>query len=170
MRKKAWKKNIAILLVIAMMLTIMPMTVFAEGETDENDVTSESVRNVVLNDQSEVKVETGVPFNVKVKATTDSAVFVQWTIGEDKEATLTPIDGDRFSIRENVIFSEAGQVTITATFLDGDGNEIVDENPVSATFTVKEKDNDEFVPGNPLEPITPVKFETEISKNKPLAR
>ena len=32
MIKKAWKKNIAILLVIAMMLTIMPMTVFAEGE------------------------------------------------------------------------------------------------------------------------------------------
>ena len=32
MRKKAWKKNIAILLVIAMMLTIMPMTVFADEE------------------------------------------------------------------------------------------------------------------------------------------
>ena len=50
MRKKAWKKNIAILLVIAMMLTIMPMTVFAEGEDDENDVTSESVQSFLLNE------------------------------------------------------------------------------------------------------------------------
>ena len=39
MRKKAWKKNIAILLVIAMMLTIMPMTVFAEGEEDGAEIT-----------------------------------------------------------------------------------------------------------------------------------
>lgn len=42
MIQKAWKKNIAILLVVAMMLTIMPVAVFAEGgeETDDINVLS----------------------------------------------------------------------------------------------------------------------------------
>ncbi len=100
MRKKAWKKNIAILLVIAMMLTIMPMTVFAEGEEDGAEITEILPYNLEEMSEEEFSVEVGTAFNVKVKATTDSAVSVQWTIGEDKEATLTPIDGDRFSIRE----------------------------------------------------------------------
>ena len=139
MRKKAWKKNIAILLVIAMMLTIMPMTVFAEGETDENDVTSESVRNVVLNDQSEVEVEAGVQFNVVVEATTDSAVKVQWTIGNDTNETKDlVVVGDQ---KTSTLAFENGlteTTVVTATFLDETVDVITDEDSVSATFIVKE--------------------------------
>lgn len=142
MRKKAWKKNIAILLVIAMMLTIMPMTVFAEGETDENDVTSESVQSFLLN-EAQGEVEAGVPFNVVVEATTDSAVSVQWTIGYTVEEETTKIvDKSATRAFENGLTETT---VITATFLDGAGNVISHENSegnysVSATFTVKENE------------------------------
>ena len=122
MRKKAWKKNIAILLVIAMMLTIMPMTVFAEGEDDGADATEILLYNLEDMSAEEFSVEVGTAFNVKVKATTDSAVKVQWTINEevDKE-NLTFVgeddeDGFGSSTKEGIVFDKAGQVTITATF------------------------------------------------------
>ena len=142
MRKKAWKKNIAILLVIAMILTIMPMTVFAEGNegTSENDATSESVQSFLLNEvQSEVEVEAGVQFNVVVEATTDSAVKVQWTIGNDTNETKDlVVVGEQ---KTSTIAFENGlteTTVVTATFLDETGDVITDEDSVSATFTVKE--------------------------------
>ena len=164
MRKKAWKKNIAILLVIAMMLTIMPMTVFAEGETDENDVTSESVQSFLLN-EAQGEVEAGVPFNVVVEATTDSAVSVRWTIGYTVEEETTKIvDKSATRAFENGLTETT---VITATFLDENGNIITNEQgediySVSATFNVTEKD--EEIVATPLPEPPEVKWEIPKSK------
>lgn len=95
MIQKAWKKNIAILLVVAMMLTIMPVAVFADGGEGGTDPVPEFVLNAATSEGFSVKA--GETFSVTAKATTDSAVKVQWTIGdvtEEEMTDLTAIDGE----------------------------------------------------------------------------
>ena len=115
MRKKAWKKNIAILLVIAMMLTIMPMTVFAEGEDDGADATEITL---IESDEPTQIAKAGL-FNITAQFTT--AGSVQWKINDDvygndeSYTTEKEIDGAFFYVVElSDVNLNAGD-TITAT-------------------------------------------------------
>ncbi len=115
MRKKAWKKNIAILLVIAMMLTIMPMTVFAEGEEDGTEATEITL---IESDEPTQIAKAGL-FNITAQFTT--AGSVQWTIndavyGNDESYTTEKeIDGANFYVvKLSDVNLNAGD-TITAT-------------------------------------------------------
>ena len=95
MRKKAWKKNIAILLVIAMMLTIMPMTVFAEGEDDGAEVTAVAIAKLYDNGDNELTelspAEGPQAVIAKLFATEEYAttVYVSWNVG-DNNKELSP--------------------------------------------------------------------------------
>ena len=138
---KKSKKNIAILLVIAMLLTIMPMTVFAEGE-EVGEPTAPEIVTYHLNDTGTISVTAGTTFNLSAEATTESAVSMQWKIVDESSTeseTVSSVNEDGFSVYESISFDTEGIYTITATCLDGEGNVITDENgdyTVSATVTV----------------------------------
>ncbi len=135
---KKGKKNIAILMVIAMLLTIMPMTVFAEGE-EVGEPTAPEIVTYHLNDNETISVTAGTIFNLSAKATTESAVSMQWKIDDTESETVLSVNEEGFSVYEGISFDTEGTYTITATCLDGDGNVITDENgdyTVSATVTV----------------------------------
>ncbi|MGM9526170.1 MAG: SdrD B-like domain-containing protein, partial [Peptococcaceae bacterium] len=93
-------------------------------------------------------VKAGETFSVIAKATTDSAVKVQWTIGDvTEEATdLTAIDDVMVATRTLESGLTEG-TTITATFLDAEGIAIQDEEGnkyfVSALFNVTPQDETE---------------------------
>lgn len=146
-KKSKSKKNIAILLVVAMLLTIMPVAVFAAGEEGGSESTTEATPNSVYTmDELNVEgfsVEAGMLFNVVATVTTDSAVKVQWKIDEAVEDAVSfEVDTETVT-REGISFDVAGSHIITATFLDANGVPVVDENgdscAVSATFTVTAK-------------------------------
>ena len=74
--KKTWRKNIAFLLVIAMMLTIMPVTVFAEGEDGVGSPTA-----VMFYDNEDKELESLSP------AETEQAVIAKW-VTEEQATTV----------------------------------------------------------------------------------
>ena len=112
MRKKAWKKNIAILLVIAMMLTIMPMTVFAEGE---DDVVGNWEATITA---SATEATTGQSITFKTDVTTSSAIsFVEWSVSPTSGTNIIT-DTENMA---KISFSEAGSYTVSALVIAEDG-------------------------------------------------
>ena len=117
------KKNIAVLLVVAMLLTIMPVAAFAVDEEDWG----------VTITPANVEVTTGSTVTFVATATTSSAVTVEWT-GVDKTEDGNPSKATR-------TFNEVGSYDVTATFTTEDGEsrsasvtvEVIkpDENPVA---------------------------------------
>ncbi len=136
------KKNIAILLVVAMLLTIMPVAVFA-ADGEGTAVAANPVYTMDELNAKDFSVEVGTLFDVMANVTTDSAVKVQWTIDKTSEEAVVIADEATTVTKSGVSFAEAGKYTITATFLDANGVPVVDENgdscAVSATFTVTAK-------------------------------
>lgn len=131
MIKKAWKKNIAILLVIAMMLTIMPMTVFAEGEEGaigdwEATITA-----------SATEATTGQSITFKATATTSSAIsFVEWSVNPTSGTNITT-DAENMA---SISFSEAGSYAVSALVIAADGtcqSDVCTVTITEATETVK---------------------------------
>ena len=122
------KKHIAILLVLAMLLTIMPMSVFAEGDGG-SEPTPEVATPITLIGGTETIIEKAGLFDVTAQFTT--AGMVQWTIGDvtqgEAVATVEITLED-----ETVVYTTtlpgvtlvAGQ-TITATLTLDDGTESV---------------------------------------------
>ena len=112
MRKKAWKKNIAILLVIAMMLTIMPMTVFAEGE---DYVVGNWEATITA---SATEATTGQSITFKTDVTTSSAIsFVEWSVSPTSGTNIIT-DTENMA---KISFSEAGSYTVSALVIAEDG-------------------------------------------------
>ena len=108
------KKNIAVLLVVAMLLTIMPVAAFAVDEEDWG----------VTIDPSATEVTTGSTVTFTATATTSSAVVWSSTGG-----TVTPsettVDGNGVtSSSADVYFDTAGDYTVTAAFTAAEGGTV----------------------------------------------
>lgn len=124
---KKSKKNIAILLVIAMLLTIMPMTVFAEGEGTGS---------------SELVVSEN-PFNLTAELTTGSAITtpsIYWYVGdtteptkvtENKGITASVDDSEMYTYSATEEFAITEDTTITAELRDDLGTIFL-----TATWTI----------------------------------
>ena len=127
MRKKAWKKNIAILLVIAMMLTIMPMTVFAEGEDDGAETNaatamlygSDGKELTSLSPAEEVQAVIAKWVTEEQQATT---VYVSWNVGDNNNKELSyDSEVGGYIDQQNIVITDAMIETgITATFSTDD--------------------------------------------------
>lgn len=104
---KKSKKNIAILLVIAMLLTIMPMTVFAEGE--------EGVDWIATISPSAVEVTTGSTVKFVVTATTSSTISWNSTGGILTEENIKVDENGVTSSSVKVKFDTVGDYIVTAT-------------------------------------------------------
>lgn len=110
---KKSKKNIAILMVIAMLLTIMPMTVFAEGEEGA----------VVTIEPTTTEVTTGQAFTVTATITTSSAITTPsmiWYV-DGSENGSESFDGglDTYTaVKDDFSLNTIGTHTIKAEFLN----------------------------------------------------
>lgn len=109
---KKGKKNIAILMVIAMLLTIMPMTVFAEGEEGA----------VVTIEPMTTEVTTGQAFTVTATVTTSSAITTPsmiWYVDSSENGSES-FDGGQisYSAEKEFRFTDVGDYTIKAEFLN----------------------------------------------------
>ena len=128
MKKKAWKKNIAILLAVAMMLTIMPVTVFADGEGTTSI-------NIVLTENDSVIEQEGL-FCVTAQFTT--AGSVQWTVNSTEQgetATVYNPESDQYeAVLENVTLMN--EDVISASLYNDFGDAIT----VSAKVVVEKSD------------------------------
>lgn len=112
MIQKAWKKNIAILLVVAMMLTIMPVAVFAEGGEGE------TVPTVAMYDNDDNVLESLSPAEeaqaVTAKWTTEqqiTTVYVSWSVGDGTPQEVVYSDGAYTSQRDIQVTSEMENIT-----------------------------------------------------------
>ncbi len=131
MIQKAWKKNIAILLVVAMMLTIMPVAVFAEG--GEIGSSSFGASLSAMED-----TETQYLFHVRADITTGSELIstpsllqIKWVIDGDDSAELTTtgiqhdVEHGAFSAEKDITVSKA-ETSVKAVF-DYDGTQFFTE-------------------------------------------
>lgn len=124
--KKAWRKNIAFLLVIAMMLTIMPMTVFAEGEEDGVEANAGTAMlygsdGEVLESLSSAEEAQAViaKWETKAQATT---VYVSWNVGDNDKQEVEYTEDAYISSQNIVVTEEMG--TVIATFSTENGTEL----------------------------------------------
>ncbi|MFR6292119.1 MAG: SpaA isopeptide-forming pilin-related protein [Peptococcaceae bacterium] len=128
------KKHITILLVLAMLLTIMPMSVFAEGDGG-SEPTPEVATPITLIGETETIIEKAGLFDVTAQFTT--AGMVQWTIGDVTQGEAVATTETTLE-DETVVYTTtlagvtlAAEQTITATLTPTDGTE-----SVTATGTV----------------------------------
>lgn len=124
------KKTIAILLVIAMLLTIMPVTVFAEGDTGENGVTeftngsAEGSTPSAIQFYAENAEESITALNLFVGDTaniTTAVVDENGTVISDAiaEVTVTSDDETTVSYENSMITAKAaGEAVLTANYAD----------------------------------------------------
>ncbi len=126
MRKKAWRKNIAFLLVIAMMLTIMPVTVFAEGEEDGVETNAGTAMlygsdGEVLESLSPAEEAQAViaKWETKAQATT---VYVSWNVGDTDKQEVEYTE-DAYISSQNIVVTEV-MGTVIATFSTENGTEL----------------------------------------------
>ena len=111
------KKNIAVLLVVAMLLTIMPVAAFAVDEGPVVKVTT-----------PKAEVTTGSVFTVTASVTTGSAIttpsMIWYVPTEDGDTTKEPqsLEGQKtgYSVDRSFSYNTAGKYTIGAEFFDGE--------------------------------------------------
>lgn len=111
------KKNIAVLLVVAMLLTIMPVAAFAVGDGPVVKVTT-----------PKAEVTTGSVFTVTASVTTGSAIttpsMIWYVPTEDGGTTEEPqsLEGQNkeYSVDRSFSYNTAGKYTIGAEFFDGE--------------------------------------------------
>lgn len=131
MIQKAWKKNIAILLVVAMMLTIMPVAVFAEGGGIGSSSFGASL-------SATEDTETQYLFHVRADITTGSELIstpsllqIKWVIDGDDSAEFTAtgiqhdVEHGAFSAEKDITVSKA-ETSVKAVF-DYDGTQFSTE-------------------------------------------
>lgn len=152
---KKSKKNIAILLVIAMLLTIMPMTVFAEGEegavfgaaltytVNEEDTTLFNLRADVTSGSHLITTPSLLQVNWVVNGTEegfttagiqnegDTAFYAQKELTVAGNTTVKAIfdyDGVQFESNEVTIEAEAKSCTVNNTMTQEDIQAAIDVN------------------------------------------
>ena len=114
------KKNIAVLLVVAMLLTIMPVAAFAvDGEGGGEPATEATA--ITLNGGETTTIEKAGLFNVTAQFTT--AGMVQWVVGNADQ-------GEAVSTAESTL--DDGSTIYTATLT---GVELAAEQTITATLT-----------------------------------
>ena len=118
------KKNIAILLVVAMLLTIMPVAVFAAGEEGGSESTTEATSVTLIGGETTIIDKAGL-FNVTAQFTT--AGTIQWAIDDVAQ-------GDAVSTTESM--SEDGSTIYTVTLA---GVSLVAEQTITATLTPNDR-------------------------------
>lgn len=130
------KKHIAILLVLAMLLTIMPMSVFAEGGNEAAGVTIKSTMT---------EVTTGQAFTVTASVTTGSVITTPsmiWYVST-KDGTVTEepqaLEGQNaeYSVDRSFSYDTVGEYTIGAKFFDGEISLGYDEVTVTVNAPVE---------------------------------
>lgn len=117
--KKTWRKNIAFLLVIAMMLTIMPVTVFAEGEDGVGSPTA-----VMFYDNEDKELESLSPAETEqaviAKWVTEeqaTTVYVTWNVNERVEVLY---EEGAYVSRQDIVITDSME-SIDVTFQNEDG-------------------------------------------------
>jgi len=128
--KKTWKKNIAILLVVVMALTIMPVTVFAEGASE--NTTEKQTGSITIG-----STETKGLFNVTAQFTT--AGNVQWIVSDNTMESADTIYNEERSryeaVLENITLKNGDTVSATLE------NEFGDYITVSTVAEIEDETN-----------------------------
>ncbi len=124
------KKTIAILLVIAMLLTIMPVTVFAEGDTGENGVTEftngsaegstpSAIQFYAVNAEESItalNLFVGDTANITTAVVDENGTVISDAIAE---VTVTSDDETTVSYENSMITAKAaGEAVLTANYAD----------------------------------------------------
>ena len=122
------KKNIAVLLVVAMLLTIMPVAAFAVDEEGGGEPATEATAAMYDgegNVTDKVTAKLGEQFQLTAKLTTSSqltTVYVTWTPTGEGNTTITETYGDMgYTYTSSNTFTMAEDLAeVTAIFTDGE--------------------------------------------------
>ncbi len=131
------KKHVAILLVLAMLLTIMPMSVFAEG--DGNVVTTAAMYDAEGSVVTTLFQSTE-PQSLEARLTTGSTylttVYVTWNTDKTGiEPEVVMYEDGKYSSRRDVTV-DANMTEVTATFTGEEVGEVIVSCAVSAPETL----------------------------------